>query len=100
MVTAIIWDASAVLTLIEKMRAHQGDSTGVEGKRGAGGAPDLVATLCAFGNMSDDGTIIVGVDERNEFAVTWVTDPARVERRSLHKPVRRRSRRLPRTSRP
>lgn len=71
--------AADVLTLIERMRTHRGDFTNVEVKRGAGGAPDLAATLCAFGNMPDGGTIIVGVDERTGFIVTGVTDPAMIE---------------------
>ena len=76
---AMSWDAPAVLALIEKMRAHRGDFTGVEVKRGAGGVPDLAATLCAFGNMPDGGVVIVGLDERAGFAITGVKDPAAVE---------------------
>lgn len=73
------WDAPAALALIERMRAHRGDFTNVEVKRGAAGVPDLAATLCAFGNMPDGGIVIVGLDERTGFAVTGVTDPAAVE---------------------
>lgn len=61
------------------MRTHRGDFTSVEVKRGAGGVPDLAATLCAFGNMPDGGTIIVGLDENSGFAVTGVADAAAVE---------------------
>lgn len=73
------WDAPAVLALIERMRAHRGDFTSVEVKRGAGGVPDLAATLCAFGNMPDGGTVIVGLDEATGFSSTGVADPAAVE---------------------
>lgn len=73
------WDSPAVFALLEEMRAHRGDFTTIEVKRGAGGVPALAATLCAFGNMPDGGVVIVGIDERGGFTVTGVTDPSAVE---------------------
>lgn len=51
------WDKPKVLDPIEEMRAHRGDFTNAEVKRGSGGTPDLAATLCAFGNMPDCGVL-------------------------------------------
>lgn len=73
------WDARAVRELIDEMRAHRGDLTSVEVKRGSGGVPDLAATLCAFGNMPGGGVIVVGLDEHREFFPVGVDDPAALE---------------------
>lgn len=39
----------------------------------------MASTLCAFANMPDGGTIILGVDEQRDFAVTGVAEPAVME---------------------
>lgn len=39
----------------------------------------LGETLCAFANMPDGGTIILGVDEKAGFAVTGVPHLAQLE---------------------
>lgn len=72
-------DAQSVLALIEQMRAHRGDFTGVEVKRGSGGTPDVAKTLCAFGNSPEGGLLILGLDEQAGFAVTGVMDLAVLE---------------------
>lgn len=64
--------------LIQDLRAHRGDFTDFEVKRGSGGAPDLAATLCAFGNMPNGGTIVVGLDEARDFEPVGVPDPATI----------------------
>ncbi|MCL2788819.1 MAG: putative DNA binding domain-containing protein [Micrococcales bacterium] len=74
------WDTAALLALIADLRAHGGDSTSVEVKRGPGGRPDLAETLCAFGNMPDGGLIIVGLDEGRDFAPVGVAEPAAMEK--------------------
>ncbi|WP_281281825.1 AlbA family DNA-binding domain-containing protein [Propioniferax innocua] len=49
-------------------------------KRASGGVPSMPETLCAFANMPDGGTIILGVDEGNgRFEVTGLTDLAAIE---------------------
>lgn len=59
---------------------RRGDTTNVEVKRAAGGVPQLAETLCAFANMPEGGTIILGVDEtRGAFNVTGVADVALLE---------------------
>ena len=64
--------------LIQDLRAHRGAFTDFEVKRGSGGAPDLAATLCAFGNMPNGGTIVVGLDEARDFEPVGVPDPATI----------------------
>ena len=41
--------------------------TAVEVKRGRDGIPRLSETLCAFANLPDGGTILVGLDEDDDF---------------------------------
>ena len=49
------------------MRERGDDSTDVEVKLGVGGVPRVGETLCAFGNMPNGGTLIIGLDEANDF---------------------------------
>ena len=51
----------------------------IEAKLAAGGVPQLAETLCAFGNMPDGGTVLLGVDEHRGFLVTGVNDVAHLE---------------------
>lgn len=74
-----MWDEGLLLATVEQMRAHGGDLTHVEVKRGSGGVPSLASTLCAFGNFPDGGTIIIGLDENRDFAAVGVADPAAVQ---------------------
>lgn len=64
--------------LVADLRAHRGDFTHIEVKRGSDGVPNLAATLCAFGNMPNGGTIIVGLDESHNLQPVGVADPAGV----------------------
>lgn len=65
--------------VLADLRRRSGDSTLVEVKRATGGCPSLAETLCAFGNMPDGGLIVLGVDERQGFAVVGVPDVAVLE---------------------
>lgn len=58
------------------MRERGDDSTDVEVKLGVGGVPRVGETLCAFGNMPNGGTLIIGLDEANDFESIGVADPA------------------------
>lgn len=71
------WDEPRIQAILNALRAHRGDTTLVEVKRAAGGLPEsLPSTVCAFANMPDGGTILLGIDETNGFEVTGVDDPA------------------------
>lgn len=74
------WTAARVNETLAALRVRRGDSTSVEVKRAAGGLPaNLARTVCAFANMPDGGTILLGVDEADNFVVTGVSDPAALE---------------------
>lgn len=63
-----------VRALIQRLRKRDGDFTEVEVKRAAGGIPNLRETLCAFGNMPEGGTIVLGLDESSGFSVVGIDD--------------------------
>jgi len=73
------WTADHLLDVILRLRAHGGDFAELEVKRASGGVPQLAETLCAFGNMPNGGTIILGLDESADFAAVGVDDVAKVE---------------------
>lgn len=66
--------------VLAELAVRRGDSTTYEVKRARGGLPQsLGSTVCAFANMPTGGVLILGVDERDGFAVTGVSDPAKIE---------------------
>jgi ATP-dependent DNA helicase RecG len=69
-------DPAYVVGLLARLRERGGDSTDIEVKLGLGGVPRLGDTLCAFGNMPTGGTLIIGLDETNDFEPIGVADPA------------------------
>lgn len=74
------WDEAKLRDTLEGLRRHHGDSTLIEVKRAEGGLPEtLPRSLCAFANMPDGGTVILGVDERTGFTVTGIDEPAAME---------------------
>jgi len=69
----------SVRAILRDLRRFGGDTTLVECKKAAGGVPDnLASTICAFANMPSKGLILLGIDERSNFAVTGVDDPAKM----------------------
>lgn len=55
--------------LVARLRASGGDTTDVEVKAAAGGLPEsLTPSLSALANLPGGGTIILGLDERADFA--------------------------------
>lgn len=89
------WTAASLQALIDELRARQGDLTDVEVKSAAGGVPRLAPTICAFANMPEGGTIILGLDERAGFTPVGLSNIATLEqgissqaRNSVTPPVR------------
>lgn len=74
------WNEEQLHAVLEELRARRGDSTSVEVKRAAGGVPKMAETLCAFANMPNGGTVILGVDEaQGDFTITGVADVAAMQ---------------------
>lgn len=74
------WTVSQLQEELSLLRVRRGDSASVEVKRAAGGLPqNCPETICAFANMPAGGTLILGVDETQDFRVTGVSDPAAYE---------------------
>lgn len=73
------WTAARLAEEIVGLRVRGGDSTTVEVKAAAEGCPHVGPTLCAFANMPDGGTIILGLDESLGFAPVGLSDIATLE---------------------
>lgn len=73
------WTSSSLEELIAEVTARRGDLTDVEIKAAAGGVPSLGATICAFANMPEGGTIILGLDESSGFLPVGLTSVATLE---------------------
>lgn len=75
------WNESRLLEVLSQLRSYGDDTTLIECKTASGGIPQSIApTLCAFANMPQAGTIILGVDERRGFEVVGVGAPAEMEK--------------------
>jgi ATP-dependent DNA helicase RecG len=65
-----------VSAIVSGLRAAGTDSRTVEAKSAAGGLPKtLVSSICAFANLPGGGTIILGLDESQGFAVVDLPNP-------------------------
>lgn len=73
------WTSETLAEVIVDLRDRGGDSSEIEVKSSAGGVPRLSATLSAFANMPDGGTIILGLDESAGFAPTELGSLAELE---------------------
>lgn len=76
----MLWTAERLQDVLTELRIRGGERTEVEVKRAAGGCPGLAETLCAFGNMPDGGTILLGIDEARGFEVVGVSSVAEIEK--------------------
>ncbi len=73
------WTPSAIVELISELRARRGDTTTIEVKSAADGCPSLGPALCAFANMPDGGTILLGLDEVGGFTPVGLDEIATLE---------------------
>ena len=62
-------------TLLAGLRQEGGDSTGVEVKSALGGLPATIGqSICALANRPGGGVVILGLDERADFAAVGLAD--------------------------
>lgn len=65
--------------LLAKLRRFGGDHSTCEVKRAQGGLPtSMWETISAFAN-AQGGLVLLGVDEKNDFAAVGVREPAKIE---------------------
>lgn len=73
------WEEAKLRETLSQVRAFGDDTTLVECKTAGGAVPETLGeSLCAFANMPQTGTIILGVDQRKDFAVTGVDNPTQM----------------------
>jgi ATP-dependent DNA helicase RecG len=66
--------------ILSELRSVRADGSAVEAKAAASGLPkSLRETLSAFSNSPGGGVVVLGVDERQEFAVTGITNPGKMQ---------------------
>ncbi len=73
------WTVLRLQEKISYLRDRQGDGTDIEVKAAADGVPSIGDNLCAFANMPEGGTLILGLDESAGFAPNGLTDIAGLE---------------------
>lgn len=79
------WDSVRLRAVLEDLRRFGDDTTLVECKRARSGMPEsLGESICAFANMPEGGTILLGIDEHAGFSVTGVEDPADMEKKAVN----------------
>lgn len=70
------WTSERIRAVLADMRTFGDDFTLIEAKEAGEGLPDnLPETVCAFANMPQGGTVLLGVSQRQNFAVTGVHSP-------------------------
>lgn len=70
------WTIERIRAALSDMRSFGDDFTLVEAKEAGEGLPEnLPETVCAFANMPQGGTVLLGVSQRQNFAVTGVRSP-------------------------
>ncbi|GAA2596634.1 hypothetical protein GCM10010435_89830 [Winogradskya consettensis] len=73
-------DAEFVRNTIWALRTFGSEDSGIEAKRAESKLPESLAeSLSAFANTPEGGTVLLGVDESANFAVTGVTNAAKVQ---------------------
>jgi ATP-dependent DNA helicase RecG len=75
----LFMDQSALTDLVSALRSHGSDHFLCEVKKAKGGLPTTVwESISAFSNAAG-GDLILGIDEKHDFAVTGVDDPGQME---------------------
>lgn len=70
------WNTETLTRTLQEMRLFGDDFLNIEVKRAAQLPRNLPTTVCAFANMPDGGSILLGIDESTNFTVTGVSNPA------------------------
>lgn len=64
--------AEELIQLVQDVVAQRCEMQTIELKRASGGTPKLYDTLSSFSNQSGGGTIVFGIDEKKDYAITGV----------------------------
>ena len=74
------FNETTLLALLDDLREHGGERTDIEVKSGLRGVPGLGETLSAFANTPDGGTILIGINEHDDFHISGIDHVADYEK--------------------
>ncbi len=72
-----------LIELVRTIQSQKCESNYIELKSAGEGCPKITDTLSSFSNQSGGGTIVFGVDERQNYAVCGVYDAADLQRKIM-----------------
>lgn len=74
-----------LLALLDEVQQTKCEMQTLEVKSAKGGCPQIYDTLSSFSNQSEGGTILFGVDEKNDFKETGVQDAQKLQKSIVEK---------------
>ena len=76
-----------LIELVGKIRQMKCESNTLEIKAAKDGCPKIFDTLSSFSNQYGGGTIVFGIDEKNDFEICGVYDPADLQKKIMEQAV-------------
>lgn len=74
---------SELIELVEKIRKQKCESNYIEIKAAKGGSPKIFDTLSSFSNQRGGGTIVFGIDEKDNYNICGVYDPEDLQKKIM-----------------
>ena len=76
-----------LIELVGKIKQMKCESNTLEIKAAKEGCPKIFDTLSSFSNQYGGGTIVFGIDEKNDFEICGVYDPADLQKKIMEQAV-------------
>lgn len=76
-----------LIELVGKIKQIKCESNTLEIKAAKDGCPKIFDTLSSFSNQYGGGTIVFGIDEKNDFEICGVYDPADLQKKIMEQAV-------------
>ena len=76
-----------LIELVGKIKQMKCESNTLEIKAAKDGCPKIFDTLSSFSNQYGGGTIVFGIDEKNDFEICGVYDPADLQKKIMEQAV-------------
>lgn len=69
-----------IQSCVARVLAERCETGNIEVKAASGGTPKVFDTLSSFSNQNDGGTILFGIDEAKDYAITGVPDVQKLQK--------------------